>query len=154
MMTRSRHPSSDASVSARSLLLHADQYLKALRILVHADAGGPILVIGHVAAHALELTFKGYLLHKGMTENEFIRRDGVGHDLERAWEECEVRGLVLVAEKSWMHTLNQQHNRPHLYRYGRDGWGQGIPGDPNSLLSYVENVMRQVAAALGDGAPK
>lgn len=136
-------------ISTNSLLSHAYEYLRGLRILAAAGSSPPITVMGMLAAHALELTLKGYLVSKGMVEGDFIGPNKIGHNLEAALQECEKRGLKLTVEKTWMNLLDIQHNKPFLYRYGRDGWGQSIPGDPVSLTDYVERVMRQVCDALG-----
>jgi hypothetical protein len=136
-----------ASISARSLLGHCGEYQRALSILSESQAP-PITVMGLLAAHAIELAFKAYLVACGMTENDFIGRGQIGHDLERALRECEQRDFRFNRERTWLGLLNIQHNNPYLYRYGRDGWGQSIPGDPRSLCQYVGSLVTDVQAAI------
>jgi hypothetical protein len=137
-----------APISANSLMHHSYEFLRALRILSEKDIQGPVLVMGLIAAHTLELAFKAYLLARGMTEEDFTRPGGIGHDIERALSECETRGLNLSGERAWINVLNIQHNYPFLYRYGRQGWGQSIPGNRASLTENVERVLFEVASSI------
>jgi hypothetical protein len=146
-MASSPHPAREATASASSFLAHCGEYLRALNLL-SAAAAPPILVMGALAAHALELALKAYLMAAGMSEDDFIGKGKIGHDLERALAECELRGFKYSRERTWLSLLNIQHNNPYLYRYGRDGWGQSIPGDPRSLCSFVDTVVADINGAI------
>ena len=56
-----------ASVSARSFLNHCGEYQRALAILADSSVP-PITVMGLLAAHAIELALKAYLVAGGMTD--------------------------------------------------------------------------------------
>jgi hypothetical protein len=138
-----------ARVSPRSFLMHCHEYQRALLILAESPRP-PITVMGLLAAHAIELGLKAFLVATGMSEKDFVGRGKIAHDLERALEECERRGFRFNRERTWLSLLHKQHNHPYLYRYGRDGWGQSIPGDPRSLCEYVNLLVADVEAAMAN----
>jgi hypothetical protein len=136
-----------ASISARSFLNHCSEYQRAFAILADSRTP-PITVMGSLAAHTIELALKAYLVACGMTEDDFVGRGQIGHDLERALAECERRNFRFNRERTWLDLLNLQHNSPYLYRYGREGWGQSIPGDPRSLCDYVNSLVADVLTSI------
>ena len=136
-----------ASVSVQSFLNHCGEYQRALTLLA-ASPLPPITVMGSLAAHTIELALKAYLVACGMAEDDFVGKGKIGHDLERALAECEQRNFRFNRERTWLGLLNLQHNNPYLYRYGRDGWGQSIPGDPRSLCEYVDSLVADVQTSI------
>lgn len=101
--------------SARSLLAGAKEFSYPLPILERNRDGIPLRACMVLAAHAVELCLKAYLLAIGLDDNH-IRK--LGHDLEAAWLAAVASGLALDSTfPYWCQLLNSAHAYPYVGRY-------------------------------------
>ena len=142
--------------TAKGLARYAKEYLEAA-ILVDAQMGKR-KSFGHIQsppavfllAHGLELTFKAFLLHKGMTV-EVLGRRPFGHNLERLRREAKIYGLDELysgkaAELRALIILDALNKR-NQQRYIETGSTISLPWD--EAEQYAVQLHQRVANMLG-----
>lgn len=134
-------------MTAHTLYQGATHYARAALVL--CPDYGSIVIMAQIGAHAVELGLKAFLLSKGMTEAEFTSRDGIGHDLERAWAECVRRGIQTPCPP-WLSFINMQFGAPFIYRYWREGIGWGLPGTPETFAQSVKALVLDIGREIGE----
>ena len=131
-------------VSATSLFHSAEEFFTAVDFMSARMSAAPF---GFAAAQCLELALKAYLMkNAGMTEEALIKK--VGHDIAKAWSLCVSAGLGLDASvPDWVEPLARGHERPYVFRYGRDN--TGIALSPIHIKVGLVGVLKAVQAATG-----
>lgn len=101
----------------------------------------PLIAIGILSAHCLELILKAYLICKGVDEPGLKK---VRHDLEEAWSKAAELGLrVEKPPPRWCTVLNAAHDKPYLFRYPRNSSFLTLPHVP-TLLDNLRTVLGSV----------
>lgn len=109
----------------RRYLDAANIYLDGVTTLARHSPRPPVDTCGLLAAHAVEVGLKAFLLWSGQPEAQ-VRK--IGHDLRRAWDETRSAGLGLPEHHPWwVHVLATGHGAPYLYRYPKVGIASAIP---------------------------
>jgi hypothetical protein len=122
----------------------AEKYIAAACVLIERNAMPE--PTGFLASHGLELAFKAFLLHSGVSVAE-LKRD-YGHDLNELWQAAERRGLTVQFDLLWLGVLNHYYDNPYLYRYPQEGYAAPLPAGPE-VPRDLRQVLQVVANALG-----
>jgi hypothetical protein len=141
LVDRGDHP-----VTPTVLFTGACEYARAAWILGERHFL-PMVPFGQLVSQSIELALKAYLTFRGVDEDGL---KSIGHDLERAWQECKIQGLEVTLPSGWLASLNMHYGTPFLYRYWRQGLGWGFPGTPKRVLRALHSALTQISAAIND----
>lgn len=131
-----------STVSPKSLLENAIGLADAVEVLVAKRQNSTVYAIGILAAHALEVSLKGYLLYRGVSEGEL--KKNIRHDLMKAWSAAKEVGLSIDPNiPHWVQVLNFSHNDPYYFRYPPEEFGVGIP-NVDELVQNIKSVITTV----------
>ncbi len=98
-----------------------------------------------LAAHALELCLKSFLLASGWDESR-VRKE-VSHDLEVAWLAAVENGLAIEdSVPYWCHLLNSVHKHPYVGRYPPVNAGLVSVGI-EELYEHIHSIITLVEAS-------
>ncbi len=101
----------------------------------------------HNLSFATESALKAYILYCDGQESDFMH---ISHDLERALEQAESRGLESVSSdiKEAICRLNK-HYRTNKFRYLRDEEYKDLP-DEDQALKIIEGLIRTIGGQMPD----
>jgi hypothetical protein len=130
-----------------SFLEGAEEYRKAVELLLMRPTETPIEPLGLLAAHCAELLLKALLLASGEPLGT-LRSPELRHSLTALWQLALERNLPLEDPVPfWCDALALAHDAPFMYRYPRPGWGVIVPEPQelreglNGLFSAARSVM-------------
>jgi hypothetical protein len=133
-------------VTHRGLFMGACEYGRAAWILA-GYRFVPIVPFAQLVCQSIELGLKSYLVFRGADEESL---KVIGHDLERALEQCKSKGIDLQLPEGWVGILSAQYATPFIYRYWRQGLGWSIPGTPKTVVEALHGALTQIGRAIGD----
>jgi len=137
----------------QSLLEGAEEYRKAVELLLVRPAETPIEPLGLLAAHCAELLLKALLLASGESFAK-LRSQEVRHNLNELWELALTRGLPLKDPVPfWCQVLAIAHDKPYTYRYARPGWGVTVP-EPQVLREGLDGLLSAAQRLIAVPDPK
>jgi hypothetical protein len=118
----------------------AREFLTAAETAVNHDAV-VIRPTYWLASHAMELTLKAFLLAKGRSENE-LKRQGVGHNIERLMNMAVQSGLTMPAEVVKVFSGVSGAHKIFYFRYGGK-----VPRNLSTTKITVPPISDALAAA-------
>jgi hypothetical protein len=123
----------------QSLLEGAEEYRKAVELLLVRPTETPIEPLGLLAAHCAELMLKALLLASGESLAT-LRSQEVRHNLNALWQLALKRDLPLEDPVPfWCEALAIAHDKPFMYRYPRPDWGVIVP-EPQDLREGLNGL--------------
>jgi len=135
----------ESTVSPKSLLENAIGLGDAVEVLVAKRQNSTVYAIGILAAHALEISLKGYLLCRDFSEKK-LKEKKIRHNLIELWKAAVEKGLSIEADPPyWVQVLNFSHNEPYYFRYPPHEFGVGVP-DVDKLVRDLKNVIAVIEA--------
>lgn len=130
-----------------SYLEGAEEYRKAVELLLVRPTETPIEPLGLLAAHCVELLLKALLLASGVSLAT-LRSQEVRHSLNALWQLALDRNLPLEDPVPfWCQALALAHDKPFMYRYPRPGWGVIVP-EPQDLRDGLNGLFLAAQAVL------
>ncbi|HEX3536436.1 MAG TPA: hypothetical protein VHU15_06685 [Stellaceae bacterium] len=134
-----------------ALFLSGGAFLDAARHAHRARCAGELklrfnMPIYYLYSHAIELTLKAFLRARGVSAAKLRNRELFGHSLQKLWNECLARDIMLDAAPSLVIaevvSLLDPYATSYEFRYIRTGF-KTLPSLPD-IRSAAENLATAV----------
>jgi hypothetical protein len=144
-------PSTDQDAKDRSppiaLFLSGESFLNTARHAHRAHCDSALKLhfdtpIYYLYSHAIELTMKGFLRARGVSTAKLKNPKRFGHSLQKLWDECLGRGIILDAAPLHLVAMLDPYATSYEFRYIRTGL-KTLPS-----LRDVRLAAEKVAAAI------
>ncbi|MBX3175725.1 MAG: hypothetical protein KF886_00045 [Candidatus Hydrogenedentes bacterium] len=131
-------------------MFHRAKMFERALITLHDKQPDNSIPIAYIAALAVEIGLKAYLLWTGKYKEKDIKSPKcVGHDLVKAWEKANDSGLALdPSPPYWLVRLSELNNESHLLRYAHTNISAMVLPNKDSLREGVVELLAKVEGRL------